>query len=266
MPSRTSFRAANRLQNWCGFRKIFPSSRVEICLFASPLWINNFFLSVNADPADKKPKIAIIASAAVKNTYFGEGSVCRDWLERKFSDFADLRLFSIVNEWWKISDTNLGTKKFMSEIDHIILYLDGSEIYDYDKITYAKFMEVFNQKPAYIKEKGNIDENGPHSLAWHEAQACAGKVFRDFLAEIKKLAKNTKTRRIIVTKEQPLFAVGVNNDQFTVWVLEKSTRNNFAFFRLWHRLVSRNFTSFLCHPADGSQPTSPKKSSSQNTR
>lgn len=182
----------------------------------------------------------------------GEGSICRDWLERKFSDFADLRLFSIVNEWWKISDINLGTKKFMSEVDHIILYLDGSEIYDYDKITYAKFMEIFNQKPAYIKEKCNIDENGPHSLAWHEAQACAGKVFRDFLAEIKKLAKKTRTRRIIVTKEQPLFAVGVNNDQFTVWVFGKIYSEPLHFLPLAQACFSKFYLPFM--PSSGWMP------------
>lgn len=103
----------------------------------------------------------------------------------------------------------------MAECDDIILFLDGSDVYDYDKITYSKFMEIQNAEPAYIKEKCNVKEKGPFSLAWHEAQSTAGKVLRQFLADIKNLAKNSKTRRVIVTKEQPQFAVGVNSDQFT---------------------------------------------------
>ena len=96
-----------------------------------------------------------------------------------------------------------------------MVYLDGADLYNYDKVTVAKFTEIYSAPPKYIKEPANIDENPPFSPAWHEAQSAAGKALREFLADLKRLATKAQTRRLFICREQPQFAVGVNSDQIT---------------------------------------------------
>lgn len=192
----------------------------------------------------------------IKNTYFGEGSICREWLDYKFGPHCHIRLFSIVDQVWKLADTNLGVKSFLTDCDHLMVYLDGADLYNYDKVTVAKFTEIYAAPPKYIKEPANINENPPFSPAWHEAQSAAGKALREFLADLKRLATKAQTRRLFICREQPQFAVGVNSDQITLRVgkffiifrshiflpaLAKS-RSKFLFFsHLRKRLVARSF-------------------------
>lgn len=158
-----------------------------------------------------------VVSADIKSKYFGEGSITAEWLRGKFANFLEIKIISIVNEFWKFSDTNLAKKPFLKECEHIFVYFDGAEIYNYEKVTWNKFVGIIGEEPKYIKKLTN--ENDPaianFSFAWHEAQSVASRVFREFLGEIKKISAKAKTRSIIMMREQPQFAVGVNMDEIT---------------------------------------------------